>query len=332
MKALSGHFLKAWLNFVLLPASKEAYHLRQTFAPMHLHTPMNRAALLLVLLVLVFTACRKEAEPPVPVTSGDGGINMGDSAYVITRTIGTDSVSVEAILDKPAQDTLDVLLLFHGTVGYDSLILDAAQNTLEGFDAILDREDMLLVSVAYPEEGLLFGDNIRHAEAALLWVRDHAEQELDITVNKVFLAGHSQGGYLVTRLNTMHPTNGVIANAPGPLNLVFRCGLEEDGQLAPGLVCSLLYQTYGSTQDAPDAYMARSLLSFTSGHQSDILFVQGLDDSPIQMYSWPTFRQQLEACTDCQDRTFLELPGMGHQSLFNSLEAKQAFNDFIAQH
>ncbi len=298
---------------------------------MHLHTPMNRYGLLL-LMVLVIAACRKEVEPPPPITPAGGGINMGDSAYVITRTIGTDSVGVEAILDKPAEDTLDVLLLFHGTVGYDSLILDAAQNTLEGFDAILDREDMLLVSVAYPEEGLLFGDNIRHAEAALLWVRDRSEQELDITVNKVFLAGHSQGGYLVTRLNTMHPTNGVIANAPGPMNLVFRCGLEEDGQLAPGLVCSLLYQTYGSTQDAPDAYMARSLLSFTSGHLSDILFVQGLEDSPIQMYSWPTFRQQLEACMDCQDRTFLELPGLGHQSLFNSPVAKQAFNDFIAEH
>ena len=297
----------------------------------HLSRTLFLSALVLCAAVLV-PGCRKEADAAAPVTPTGGGLNMGDSAYVITRTIGTDSVSVEAILDKPAEDSLDVLLLFHGTVGYDSLILDAAQNTLEGFDAILDREDMLLVSVAYPEEGLLFGDNIRHAEAALLWVRDHAEQELDITVNKVFLAGHSQGGYLVTRLNTMHPTNGVIANAPGPLNLVFRCGLEEDGQLAPGLVCSLLYQTYGSTQDAPDAYMARSLLSFTSGHLSDILFVQGLDDSPIQMYSWPTFRQQLEACTDCQDRTFLELPGMGHQSLFNSLEAKQAFNDFIAQH
>jgi|LakMenE01Jun11ns_1017448.scaffolds.fasta_scaffold9901453_2 hypothetical protein len=325
--------MQAWLNFVLLPASKEAYHLRQTFAPMHLHTPMNRAALLLVLLVLVFTACRKEADTASPTAPlPDGGTNMGDSAYVITRTIGTDSVSVQAILDKPAEDTLDVLLLFHGTVGYDSLILDAAQNTLEGFEAILDREDMLLVSVAYPEEGLLFGDNIRHAEAALLWVRDHAAQELDITVDKVFLAGHSQGGYIVTRLNTMHPTNGVIANAPGPLNLVFRCGLEEDGQLAPGAVCTLLYETYGSTQDAPEAYMQRSLLSFTGGHLSDILFVQGLDDSPIQMYSWSTFRQQLEACTDCQVNTFLELPGLGHQALFNSAVAMQAFNDFIAQH
>jgi hypothetical protein len=299
---------------------------------MHLLTRIIHVTLAVAALVVLFAACRKEAEPAAPVTPTGGGINMGDSAYVITCTIGTDSVSVQAILDKPAEDTLDVLLLFHGTVGYDSLILEAAQNTLEGFEAILDREDMLLVSVAYPEEGLLFGDNIRHAEAALLWVREHAEQELDITVNKVFLAGHSQGGYLVTRLNTMHEVDGVIANAPGPLNLVHRCGLEEDGQLASGMVCSLLNQTYGSTQDAPEAYTARSLLSFTSGHLSDILFVQGLDDSPVQMYSWSTFRQQLEACTDCQDRTFMELPGLGHQALFYSPVAMQAFNDLIAQH
>jgi hypothetical protein len=30
--------------------------------------------------------------------------------------------------------------------------------------------------------------------------------------------------------------------------------------------------------------------------------------------------------------TFLELPGLGHQALFNSAVAMQAFNDFIAQH
>lgn len=298
---------------------------------MCLHSRMLRFTLLLVAMFLMFAACRKEADPAAPVTRAGVGVNLGDSAYVITRTIGTDSVSVEAILDKPAEDTLDVLLLFHGTVGYDSLILEAAQNTLEGFDAILDREDILLVSVAYPEEGLLFGDNVRQAEAALLWVRDHAAQELDITVNKIFLAGHSQGGYIVTRLNTMHPTNGVIANAPGPLNLVFRCGLEEDGQLAPGAVCTLLSQTYGSTQVAADAYMQRSLLNFTNGHLSDILFVQGLADSPIQMYSWPTFKQQIQACSDCRERSFVELPGLGHQALFNSPEARQAFNDLIGQ-
>lgn len=300
------------------------------FVAMPAHSFYRHQYLIAVFAVALMSGCRKEEAPAS--TPDDGGGSAGTGAYTITRTVGTDSVSVEAIIDKPLNDTLDALLLFHGTVAYDSLILDAAQNTLDAFAAILDREDMLLVSVAYPEEGLLFGDNIQHAEAALLWLRDHAEQELGITLNKIFLAGHSQGGYIVTRLNTMHAVDAVIANAPGPLNLVYRCELEESGQLPPGQVCGLLYQAYGSTQADPDAYMERSLLNFTGAHLSDILFVQGLSDSPIQMYSWPTFRSQLEACADCQERSFLELPGLGHQALFNSPIAIQAFNDFIDQH
>jgi len=274
---------------------------------------------LAALAVLLLPACRKPMEgEPVP-----------DGPYRITRSIGTDSVSVQAIIDRPANDTADALLVFHGTVQFDSLILEAAQNTLDGFMNILDREDMLVISVAYPEEDLLFGDNIRHCEAALLWTREKAEKELGITLGRVFLAGHSQGGYLVTRLNTMHPTDGVVANAPGPLNLVYRCQLEESGQIPSGITCSRLRATYGTTAQNPDAYFRRSLLHFTAGHRTDILFVQGLADSPIQMYSWPAFRQQMEACTDCAGREFLELPGLGHQSLFQSAQGRLAFNEFL---
>jgi hypothetical protein len=37
----------------------------------------------------------------------------------------------------------------------------------------------------------------------------------------------------------MYQTNGVIANGPGPLNLVYRCQLEENGQVQNGtlVVC-----------------------------------------------------------------------------------------------
>lgn len=256
----------------------------------------------------------------------------GGGAYTITRSIGTSSVTVPAIIDKPVTDTVDALLLFHGTVEYDSLVPGAAQQTLAKFGELLDRDDLLLVSVAYPEEGLLLGDNYRHAEAALLWVRDRAAQELGITVGKIYLAGHSQGGYLVTRLNAEYRVAGVIASAPGPLNLGFRCGLEEDGNLAPGLNCGRLHAAYGSTRENPGAYAARSLLGFTGQQLSPALFVQGLDDSPIQMYSWPTFRAQLEACSSCAERAFLEVPGAGHPALFESATARQAFNDFLAQH
>ena len=254
-----------------------------------------------------------------------------------TRWVVANNLPVQVLIQRPPQainppapnPVVDVLVVFHGTVLYDSNLVVAANNTLDEFKGILNRQDMLLVSVAYPGEQLLFGDNIAYAEAALLWVRNQASSQLGVTVRKVFLAGHSQGGYLVTRLNTMHATNGVIANAPGPLNLVYRCGLEESGVLALGSTCSKIQQVYGTTQVNPNEYMQRSLLSFTTGHRSDILFVQGLNDSPIQMYSWPTFKQSMQNCNNCQFRQYVEVPNMGHTSIFLDPTAIVQFNTFI---
>jgi hypothetical protein len=273
---------------------------------------------LLISLLLLFS-CNKEE------TSDTNNNN----AYQITKNISYNDVTVDVVIYKPVNDEANVLLVFHGTVRNDNLILQAAYNTLEIFKNLLDRNDMMIISVAYPEENLLFGDNNIHCEAALLWVKNNAESELGITVNKIFLAGHSQGGYHVTRLSSLHQTDGIIANAPGPLNLVFRCQLEENGQVPKEMECTMLYNEYGSTSTNPEAYLERSLLNFTDGYKSDMLFIQGLQDSPIQMYSWPGFKQKVEECTDCQEIHFLELPGFGHGALFHSQEAKAAFNSFI---
>lgn len=252
-----------------------------------------------------------------------------DTAYRMTKNITYNNVSVDVVIDKPINNELDVLIVYHGTVMYDNKILEAANTTLDNFKRILNSNDMMIVSVAYPEENLLFGDNIQQSEAALMWVKHQANEELGITVKKIFLAGHSQGGYLVTRLNTMHATNGVIANGPGPLNLVYRCQLEENGQIPNGITCTLLKNTYGTTTSNASAYFERSLLNFTDGFKSDILFVQGLEDTPIQMYSWPVFKEEVMNCTNCQNSQFLEVSGFGHTALFNSSEAKDAFNTFI---
>lgn len=254
-----------------------------------------------------------------------------------TRLVVANNLPVQVLIQKPPHvvnppspnPVVDVLLTFHGTVLYDSNLVEAANNAIEEFRGILGRQDMMIVSVAYPGEQLLFGDNVAYAEAALLWVRNQASSQLGVTVRKVFLAGHSQGGYLVTRLNTMHTTNGVIANAPGPLNLVYRCGLEESGVLALGSTCSKIQQVHGTTSVNPNEYMQRSLLSFTSGHRSDILFVQGLNDSPIQLYSWPTFKQSMQNCSNCQVRQFVEVPNLGHNSIFQDAQAIAQFNTFI---
>ncbi len=252
-----------------------------------------------------------------------------NEAYRQTKTIRYNNINVDVVIDKPALDDVDVLLVFHGTVLYDDNIITTANTTLDKFKDILDNKNMMIVSVAYPQENLLFGDNIIQAESALLWLKNKANKELGITIKKIFLGGHSQGGYIVTRLNTMHSTNGVIANAPGPLNLVYRCQLEETGQIQSGAVCTKLRDVYGTTTNNPSAYFERSLLNFTNGFKSDILFVQGLNDSPIQMYSWPTFKQDILSCSNCKNSKFIEIVGGEHPSLFESPIGKKEFNDFI---
>ena len=277
---------------------------------------------LLILLSLFFFSCAKDntTEQPIP------------TAYRITKSVTYNNSTVDVIIDKPALNEVDVLLVFHGTVMYDSSIISAANTTLDKFKGILDRKDMMIVSVAYPQENVLLGDNIVQGEAALLWLKNKASQELGITVKKVFLGGHSQGGYMVTRLNTMHQTNGVIANAPGPLNLVYRCQLEENGQIQPSAVCTKLKNVYGTTSSNPNPYFQRSLLNFTNGFKSDILFIQGLSDSPIQLYTWPTFKQDVLSCSNCQNSQFIEITGGGHGSLFESPIGKSEFNNFINNH
>ena len=88
----------------------------------------------------------------------------------------------------------------------------------------------------------------------------------------------------------MHASDGVVANGPGPLDLAYRCALEEEGGIGASETCGLLFDAYGSAAVNPDDYFARSLLNFTSGHTSAIMFVQGMMDADIQLHSWPTFR------------------------------------------
>lgn len=272
----------------------------------------------LIPIVLLTLSCNKQG---VSDTIG--------KAFTETRKITFNSITVNVIIDKPENDTVDVIVAYHGTVFLDNKILEAAQTTLNEVKRITDRKNMMIVSVAYPEEGLFMGDNVRESEAALLWVKNNANRELGVVVKKIFLVGHSQGGYIVTRLNTKHATDGVVANGPGPLDLVLRYQLEENNQAPNTITCTLLKNAYGSVLTNPAQYRDRSLLNFTNNFQSDILFIQGLQDSQIQLTSWPTFKQQVQNCTTCKRFQFLDIADYGHTALFDSPEAKQAYNNFI---
>jgi hypothetical protein len=74
------------------------------------------------------------------------------------------------------------------------------------------------------------------------------------------------------------------------------------------------------------------LLHFTQQHQADILLVQGLNDTPIQLYSWPTFKQDMQQNNTTVDVLITEIPGAGHASLFATAEGKTALNNFLSSH
>ncbi len=101
---------------------------------------MKKLLLATTLLLMLFPSCKKQVSSPNTV--------VNDSAYQITKAIVGDSFSVDVVIDKPKGTSFDVLMVFHGTVTYDSLILGAARNTLDGFKRILNRNDMMIVSVA----------------------------------------------------------------------------------------------------------------------------------------------------------------------------------------
>lgn len=267
-------------------------------------------------------ACQKRTSQPTPTPESS-------KAFRQTRLITYNQVSVQVVIDKPTGDAFDVIVAYHGTVFTNDKILEATNTTLDQVRRITTRPQVMIVSVAYPEEGLLMGENLRESEAALLWVKERAAQELGIRIQKIFLVGHSQGGYLATRLNALHQTDGVVANGPGPLNLALRCQMEENNQLPITPTCRLQRQLSGSAATNPNPYFERSLLNFTNQFKSPILFVQGLNDAPIQLASWSTFRQQVEACSSCATSQFLEVANFGHTALFDSPNAANIYNQFL---
>lgn len=242
-----------------------------------------------------------------------------------------NGITIQGYLYMPrAVNEIDVILAFHGTTSSDTLSMSAAQTTLLQLRDSVGIENMAIISVAYPQENLLFGDNIINAEAALLWVLSNPKDFLEVSVNRVFLFGHSQGGYLVTRLNTMYKTDGIIASSPGPIDLVIRCTLDETLPVQNrSRECQLLFSEYGSATTNPDEYYDRSLIEFTTGHLSKALYIQGLKDSTFQVERFLDFEAKLLNCTDCASYAIVKVLEGGHAAATQTEEGKQAIFNFL---
>ena len=74
---------------------------------------------LLLLSALLIFACNSE-----------NNTEQSISAYRATQTISYNNINVDVVIDKPALNEVDVLLVFHGTVLYDYNLITAANTTL----------------------------------------------------------------------------------------------------------------------------------------------------------------------------------------------------------
>ena len=282
--------------------------------------------LALTAAILMFLSCGEKDDSRNDSSSND---NSPSRSGQWVQAVSFDGVEVNVIIDKPKTDNTDVIMLFHGTAGTDSKILDASQLILDNTKMMLSDREVTFVSVVYPEENLLFGDNIKFGEAAVKWVKDNMPKELGMSMNKLFMLGHSQGGHMVTKLGRIFEVDGIIANAPGPLNLADRCRKELSGQIEKSVPCEKLKETYGSVIDDPSQYMDRSLLSKIDGFKSRILFTQGLKDADIQIEFWPVLKNKVEACTDCKSFEFVEFENGAHPALFTEKNGANILKEFL---
>ena len=186
-----------------------------------------------------------------------------------------------------SSSSTDVILAFGGTLQDTSRVMDSALLQLNTLRNTVGIKNKTIISIAYSQDKIIGGINndLSEAEAALLWLKSNPKDILGINVNKIYLFGHSQGGYIVVRLNKKHKTDGIIANAPGPINLQMKCQDEEKKPYNQrNRDCNLIFDVYGSaTGSNKQEYLNRSLISFATGQLSNALYIQGLGDDPFKV-------------------------------------------------
>jgi predicted esterase len=304
-----------------------------------------------------------------------GIVGTAASIGIVTSyySVGLEStLTVRGPLYYPTSSTVDpevdIIVLFHGSIDSPGIIPSVSANNFVGFATNqIDIQDKIIFSVAYPQDAIpawlsnnslidnefpelrsiygaysnfRFGDNIHYVEAALLWVKNNINSYLSSVgipkkVNRIFTFGHSQGALLVHRLNTMHQVDGVISNAPGPIDLLTRCA-DSEAQGDNNATCLKIKVGLGSTATNPDAYNSVSLKSFLSGTLSPQLFTQALDDptGDSTQYAQVTNMQnivqpQLESAIDRAPVTFNYYSTGGHAAFTTNSILQADIREFV---
>jgi hypothetical protein len=279
--------------------------------------------------------------------------------------VSTDKLTVTGHIYYPTSTNVgpevDVVLLYHGTITAAGVSpLDSAQTfmNLATTPSGLNLRDKILFSVAYPQDAIpvwvteaespsaefpefanvldidtfYFGDGLYHAEAALLWAKENLNSYLTSvgagkSISRVYTFGHSQGAYMVHRLNTMHRVDGVISNAPGPIDLLNRC---SGAQNTINYTCNKIRVGFGTTTADPDAYNSRSLKEYLTGTLSPQIFTQALDDDSYQVNLMQTVVEPgINTCTEYGPVEIKYYASGGHTAFASNPLVQEDVRNFV---
>ena len=266
---------------------------------------------------------------------------------------GTDYPIMGSLYVPPDLTTVDVVVVFHGTLGSTGTIADAAEYQRNLWLNSIVIKDKIIFSVAYPQDHItnqrqyglpnvgaetatfLMGDNLPYCQAAVEWAKSDlipylATRNITKTLGDVYLFGHSQGGKIVTQLNTvLSGIAGVIANAPGPIQFDQTCAPGSTN--AGSLSCTKVANIHGaSAGDGSQPYQSIGLESYTSGHSAPLLFLQALDDDAGDgnQYQWMLdyYNDLSAAGANC---TLYQLAQGGHAAYETDPNAHVQIRNFV---
>lgn len=293
-------------------------------------------------------------------TNGELNDSITGNYYGISSsnyTINGTTYPVRGILWVPTSvgNSVDIVVCYHGTLDDSdtTTILNAANTVMDVMIDNVNIKDKIIFSVAYPQDNIsaarninmvtpqqlstfYFGDNIVYARAALLWAKNNLNSGLTSLglsqqINRVFMFGHSQGGSVVHKLNTLETTDGVIANSPGPIRLDETCSVATGN-----LTCNKLSNAGFDPTTTPlssNTYYQRSVANFVTGHKAKITYFQALDDPT----GGPGLDGQIvwmsELMTDMennnQDYEYIKVPTGGHASFASNLQLQGIFRNIV---
>ena len=260
-----------------------------------------------------------------------------------THTVDGVSYPVMGKLYVPTgltENQVDVVVLFHGTLpetgtytigqaAVDMLDRFVSTDTTNANYTTLNIRDKIVFSVAYPQDHIpqsrqfnltgvgteqadfLMGDNLPYARAAVGWVKNSlnayiAAQGGSKTIGNVYLFGHSQGGKLVAKINTLDTgITGVVSNSPGPIHFDQTCAAAPGG-----ISCSKISAIHG--------YPVNVTITDSSNSGGSSTFT-GLTDTPSSL----TANKWLKVNSAANALEFVDSPSGGSLTVATSNAARE---------